>query len=189
MSMKTVVSILLSCALLAAPAVGADVGDRVGDFRLTDANGTSHELSGYSGKVVVLAFWSFKCPVALAYTDRLRSLQEKYGGRGVVVLAIDSSSNETAAEVSRNAANLGLSFPVLMDPDGAVAERLGATHTPSVFILDRGAVIRYQGAIDNNKRPGDGDRIAHAGEALDALLAGRGVQVPETVPFGCTIRR
>ncbi len=175
--------------MLAIPAVGGDIGDRAGDFRLTDVNGTSHTLSGYSGKVVVLAFWSFKCPVALAYIDRLRSLQEKYAGRGVVILAIDSSVNESAAEVKRNAANLALSFPVLMDPDGAVAERLGATHTPDVVILDRGGVVRYQGAIDNNKRPGDGGRIAHVEEALDALLAGRAVQLPETAPFGCTIRR
>ena len=182
-------SALLTCILLAVPALGADIGDRVGDFRLTDVSGTAHALSEYSGRVVVLAFWSFKCPVALAYTDRLRSLQEKYAGRGVAILAIDSSANESPAEVKRNAANLGLSFPVLMDPDGAVAERLGATHTPGVFILDRGDVIRYQGAIDNNKRPGDGGRIAHAEEALDALLAGRAVQLPETTPFGCTIRR
>jgi peroxiredoxin len=175
--------------LLAIPAIGSDVGDRVGDFRLTDANGTDHALAGYSGKVVVLAFWSFKCPVALAYNDRLRSLQERYAGRGVVVLAIDSSANESAAEVKKNAANLGLSFPVLMDPDGAVAERLGATHTPHIFLLDRGGVIRYQGAIDNNKHPGDGGRVAHVEEALDAMLAGRAVQLPETPPFGCTIRR
>ena len=187
--MKTVLSAILLCALLAVPAVSADIGDRVGDFRLTDVNGTSHALAGYSGKVVVLAFWSFKCPVALAYTDRLRSLQEKYAGRGVVILAIDSSANESVAEVKRNASNLGLSLPVLMDPDGAVAERLGATHTPQVFVLDHGGVVRYQGAIDNNKHPGDGGRVAHVEEALDALLAGGAVQIPETAPFGCTIRR
>jgi peroxiredoxin len=189
MNMRIALSIVLSCALLAIPAAAADVGDRVGDFRLTDVNGNSHALSGYSGRVVLLAFWSFKCPVALAYTDRLRSLQDKYAGRGVTILAIDSSANESAAEVRRNASNLGLSFPVLMDPDGVIAERLGATQTPHVFILDRGGVVRYQGAIDNNKRPGDGERIAHVEEALDSLLAGRAVQLPETTPFGCTIHR
>lgn len=177
------------CAFLTIPAVGADVGDRVGDFRLTDVNGNSHALSGYAGRIVVVAFWSFKCPVALAYTDRLQSLQEKYSGRGVAIFAVASSANESAAEVKRNASNLHLSFPVLLDPDGVLAEKLGATHTPDVFILDRGGVIRYQGAIDNNKRPGDGGRIAHVEEALDSLLAGRSVQLAETTPFGCTIRR
>lgn len=189
MNMKTVLSMVMSCALLAIPAAAADVGDRIGDFRLTDANGNSHTLSGYPGRLVLIAFWSFKCPVALAYTERLRSLQDRYAGRGVAILAVDSSSNESAAEVRRNASNLGLSFPVLMDPDGALADRLGATHTPGVFILDRGGVVRYQGAIDNNKHPGDGGRIAHVEEALDSLLAGRAVQLPETTPFGCTIRR
>ena len=187
--MRTAASVLLLCALLTSPAGGTDVGDRIGDFRLTDVNGNSHALSGYAGRVVVLAFWSFKCPVALAYTDRLRALQDKYGSRGVVLFAVASSLNESPAEVGRNASNLSIPFPVLLDTDGALAEKLGATHTPGVFILDRGGVIRYQGAIDNNKRPGDGGRVAHAEEALDSLLAGRSVQVPETVPFGCTIRR
>ncbi len=187
--MRNAISALLLCALLTVPAARADVGDRIGDFRLTDANGTSHALSAYAGKVVVLVFWSFKCPVALAYTDRIRSLQDKYAGRNVVILAVDSSANESAVEVEKNASNLGLSFPVLMDPDGTLAEKLGSTHTPDAFILDRGRVVRYQGAIDNNKRPGEGGRIAHVEEALDSLLSGSAVQVPETTPFGCTIRR
>jgi peroxiredoxin len=186
--MKTV-SLFLSWVFLTFPVAAADVGDRVGDFRLADVNGNTHSLSGYAGKVVVLAFWSFKCPVALAYTDRLLALQDKYAGRGVVVLAVASSANESAAEVKRNASNLGLKFPVLLDSDGALADKVGATHTPEIFILDRGGVIRYQGAIDNNKRPGDGGRIAHAEEALDSMLAGRPVQMAETAPFGCTIRR
>ncbi len=186
--MKIALSVLL-CAFLATPAAGADVGDRVGDFRLPDTNGNTHALSGYSGRVVVLAFWSFKCPVALAYTDRLRSLQDKYAGRGVVVFAVASNANETPAETKRNASNLGLRFPVLLDSDGALADKLGATHTPETFILDAGGVIRYQGAIDNNKRPGDSGRVAHAEEALDSLLAGRPVHVTETTPFGCAIRR
>jgi peroxiredoxin len=180
---------VLLCALLTIPAAGADVGDRVGDFRLPDVNGNTHALSGYAGRIVVLAFWSFKCPVALAYTDRLQALQDKYAGRGVVVLAVASSANESPAEVKRNASNLGFKFPVLLDSDGDLADKVGATHTPEIFILDRGGVIRYQGAIDNNKRPGDGGRIAHAEEALDSMLAGRPVQTAETAPFGCTIRR
>ncbi len=174
---------------MVARATGADVGDRVGDVRLADVEGRTHELSGYSGSVVVLAFWSFKCPVALAYNDRLRALKDDYASRGAVFLAVASSVNETPAEIRRNAANLRLPYLVLLDTDGVLAAKLGAGYAPSVYILDRAGVVRYQGAIDNNRRPGERGRVAHAEEALRAILEGRKVDVQETSPFGCAIRR
>jgi peroxiredoxin len=182
-------TLFMAGLLLARAASAADVGDKVGEFRLADVHGVSHALSEYSGKIVVLTFWSFKCPVALGYTERIQALREKYSARGVMLLGVASNLNEAPAELQRNAANLGLAIPMLIDSEGTLAEALGATHTPSAFILDRGGVVRYQGALDNNKRPGDRARIAHVEEALDALLAGQSVQVRETAPFGCGIRR
>ena len=166
-----------------------ELGAKVADFRLSDTAGNSHSLSSYPGKVLVLALWSFKCPVSLAYDDRLAALQKKYHDQGVVVLAVASNANESAAEIERNVRNLNLPIAVLLDQDGTIAQNLGATHTPSIFILDRGSIVRYQGALDNNKRAGESGRIAYAEEALDAILAGRAVALPETRAFGCSIRR
>jgi peroxiredoxin len=144
---------------------------------LTDTSGKVHNLSDYSGKTVVLAFWSFKCPVSLAYDERLAALQGRYGARGVIVLGVASNSNESAAEIRRNAANLNIGFPILLDEGATLADRLGATHTPSVFILDGKGVVRYKGGVTQGE------------EALDAIVAGRAVNTPETRPSGCTIRR
>ncbi len=187
--MRITAALSLVIGLLAASATGADIGDRVTGVALTDTEGRTHELSGYSGSVVVLAFWSFKCPVALAYNDRLRALKDGYADRGAVFLAVASSANETPAEIRRNAANLQLTYPVLLDTDGILAAKLGAGYAPSVYILDRAGIIRYQGAIDNNRRPGERGRVAHAEEALQAILEGRTVDIQKTPPFGCAIRR
>jgi peroxiredoxin len=158
------------------------------DLRLSDTAGKEHSLADYAGKIVLLEFWSFKCPVSLAYNDRIADLQSKYGDQGLVVLALASNKNESPAEVTRNAANLKLPFPVLLDHDGLIAARLGATHTPSVFIVDRQGVLRYRGAIDNNLRSGEPGRKAFAEEALDALMANRPIAQPQTKEFGCRIR-
>jgi peroxiredoxin len=175
--------------LYAQPTQTAGIGSTVGSFQLPDASGTSRSLQSYSGKVVVFVFWSFKCPVALAYNERIETLRNQYAGRGVEVFGVSSGSKETSSEIRANLANLNMSMPVLLDSEGRLAEQLGATHTPAVFILDRGGVLRYRGALDNNKRVGDNGRIAYAEDALDAILAGRAVAVPETRPFGCVIRR
>ncbi len=180
---------LVPVVLIAFPGIAALQGEQAPDFRLADTSGREHALSAYRGRVVVLQFWSFKCPVSLAYDERMADLQRRYAGRGVVFLGVASSRNESPAEVGRNARNLNIAFPMLLDSDGALAERLGATHAPAVFIFDPSGVLRYRGAIDNNRKSGERGRIAYAEDALEAVLAGRPVPQPETREFGCSIRR
>jgi len=187
-TLRLSVLLSLTVALLSTPLHG-QLGSKLKDFRLRDTAGNEHSLADYAGKIVLLEFWSFKCPVSLVYNERLVALQNKYGSRGLVVLAVASNINESPAEVSRNAANLNLPFPVLLDGDGLIAARLRATHTPSIFIVDRDGILRYRGAIDNNRRPGESGRNAFAEEALDALVADRPVPQPRTKEFGCRIKR
>jgi peroxiredoxin len=172
------------------PGFGAaEVGSKVGNFQLTDLSGQTVTSQSYSGKVLVLIFWSFKCPVCLVYNDRIEALQSKYGSRNVAVVAISSGPDQKPAEIQANASNLKLTLPVFIDADGDLAEKLGATHTPSAFVLDSARVLRYKGALDNNKRPGENGRIAYVEDALDAILAGTPVLVPEGKAFGCSIKR
>ena len=169
--------------------LGAQIGARPSGFRLIDIDGSAHTLDEYAGKIAVLEFWSFKCPVSLAYDERVAALQSRYRSRGVVVIAVASNKNESPVEVRRNAENLKLPFPVMIDPEGTLAERLGATHTPSVAVLDRDGILRYRGAFDNNRVAGDRGRIPYAENALEALLAGRPVPRAETEAYGCSIKR
>ncbi len=183
-------TILIFAPLLLAPLFAdAQIGAKVAGFRLTDTTGKTHDLGDYAGKLVVLEFWSFKCPVSLAYDERMAALYSKYSSQGVSFLAVASNKNESPVEIRRNVENLKLSFPVLLDQDGVLAERLGATHTPGVFILDGSGVLRYRGAVDNNKHAGERGRVAHVEDALNAILGGQPVPEGETKVFGCSIRR
>jgi peroxiredoxin len=190
MKRASVVWITAFWMMLCTGAVaGVELGSRLPNFQLKDAFGAARSLESYSGKIVVFVFWSFKCPVSLAYDDRVEKLQAKYTAKGVVVLGVASGANDSADEIRANAANLKIQFPVLLDTEGDLAENLGATHTPDVFILDREAVLRYRGAFDNNKKPGESGRIAYAEDAIEAILAGRAAPVSDTRPFGCSIKR
>ncbi len=167
----------------------SDTGVNVGDFRLTDAGGSTRSISSYNGNVMVIVFWSFRCPVALAYESRLRALVEKHGNGGVVFVGVDPNPNESPEEIRLNSANLNLPFPVLLDDQGALADRLEITHIPAVVVLDRESVVRYWGAVDNNKQPGDRSRIPYLEEALDDVLTGQPVGTPQTKLFGCNMKR
>lgn len=165
------------------------IGAKVPDFRLADAAGNTHALGDYAGKILVLEFWSFKCPPVAAYEDRVKALQAKYVSRGVAFLAVSSNKNEEADAVRLNSETRKLPYPVLMDQDGAVADSVGATHTPCIAILDGKGILRYRGAIDNNKRPEERGRVSFAEEAIEAMLSGKPVPRPETAMSGCTIKR
>lgn len=178
-------TLILLGICLGAACMAAEIPD----VRLQDTSGATRSLSSYTGKVLVLVFWSFKCPVSLAYIDRVQALQDKYAGRGAVVFGVASNENETADEIRANLSHLNISVPMLLDAEGALAQELGATHTPEVFVLDAAGVLRYRGPLDNNKRAGERGRIAYVENALDALLSGRTVAPSEVRPFGCPIRR
>jgi peroxiredoxin len=188
---RIVVIILWICiALWSIQSIhAADLGSKVENFQLTDAAGTIHSLRSCSGKIVALVFWSFKCPVSLLYSDRMNRLKDKYGNREVEVLGVDSAANETPAEIRANIEHLKITVPILLDSEGNLAEKLGATRTPSIFVLDGNGILRYRGALDNNRITGDKGRIVYVEDAIDALLLGRDVPVSETRPFGCSMRR
>ena len=187
----SVILLALSAAIAscAQPISAAEIGAKLDNFQLTDVTGKIHSLRQYDGKAVILFFWSFKCPVSLIYVDRMEALYSKYGNRGVVLLGVSSGTNESQEELRANASNLKITFPILMDSEGELMDKLGATHTPSVFILDQNAVLRYRGSPDNNKAPGDKGRVSYMDDAIDAILSGRVISVPDTPVFGCSIRR
>lgn len=166
----------------------AEVGAKLESFLLSDLSNAPLSLQSYSGNIVVLVFWSFKCPVSLEYDERVEKLQKKYSDRGVVVRGVSPMDNN-ADEIRMNAKNLRIQYPIMMDPEGNLSEKLGVTHTPELFILDKSSVLRYRGALDNNKKPGESGRVAYAEDAVDAILAGRAITNPETKPFGCSIKR
>lgn len=171
------------------PIQATEIGSRVKNFQLSDESDKSHSLRSYSGKILVLVFWSYKCPSSNNYTQRMDALQNKFRNNGVNVLGVATGKSETAAGIRANKNSMNVSIPILLDSDGTLAALLNATRTPSVFIVDRKGVLRYQGAFDNDAHSGDQPVKAYTEDALDALIAGRPVAIPETKAEGCIIRR
>ena len=79
------------------------------------------------------------------------ALHRDYRERGLSVVAV-SSDKEGAAVVAGFVEKLGVTFPILLDPDGSVATAYGARNLPVTFLLDRdgNVVAAAQGARDWN---------------------------------------
>ncbi|HVW02916.1 MAG TPA: redoxin, partial [Planctomycetaceae bacterium] len=62
----------------------------------------------------------------------------------------------------------------------------GATVTPQVFLLDAQRKVVYMGAFDDHL---EADKVTehYLRDAVEALLAGKEIEVGETLPQGCPI--
>lgn len=157
-------------------------------FSSNEIRGLTEDRQLLKGSPTVIVFFSARCPVSNTYGDRFQHVYDDYRSRGVKFLFVNSNVNETEAEIARNAAEHGFTFPIFHDEGSRVADRFGAQATPELFLLDRAAQVRYHGALDDAQNPA---RVHHHSlrEALDQLLAGTTVSVSEAKSFGCSIKR
>jgi peroxiredoxin len=120
-------------------------------FSLATPDGGALALGDFRGKVVLLNFWATWCEPCLEEMPAMERLARTYQSRGLVVLAL-SVDREGAGVVRPFLKRHGLTFPVGLDPQQAVARLYRVWALPSTFILDRTGAQLFlaQGARDWN---------------------------------------
>jgi len=190
---RAVVGALAGLALLLAlPAPSTAetslIGKEIPDFTLPDSGGTQHSLSQYGGKGVVLIFVSTRCPVSNAYNERMVKLAGEYQPKGFQFLGINANKAEEPSELASHAKSHGFNFPVLKDKGNVIADKLSASVTPEVFVLDGKGILRYHGRIDDSQDPAK-IKSEDLKAALEALIGNQEIAKKEAKAFGCTIKR
>ena len=169
----------------------AAVGKPAPDFTLTDQKGNTVKLSAFKGNVIVLEWTNPDCPFVQRHykAGTMATLAKNYGGKGVVWLAINSTYYMNREKDAAWAEQQQIAYPVLGDHEGKVGKAYGAKTSPHMFIIDANGNIVYQGAIDNDA---NGEKkqgvVNYVAQALDAVLAGKPVAIPETKPYGCSVK-
>ncbi len=78
-------------------------------------------------------------------------------------------------------------FVYARDPDQSVVDAYGAVCTPHVFAFDKDRKLAYRGRIDDSKEQSK-VKSNDLRNAVNDLLSGKKVSVPDTRPFGCSIK-
>ena len=124
-------------ATLSAPATGTfAVGQPAPAFSWSDADGSTHALSDLRGKRVIVNFWGTWCEPCRA---EMPELNARNGSDDVVVLGINKG--EDIARIPAFAQELGVTFPLISDPDGDVSLAYGARNLPTTIFVDRTGTI------------------------------------------------
>ena len=157
------------------------VGEEVAAFRPADARAT------------VFLFVNAECPISNRYAPELRRLHAAFASRGVVFRRVYPGTDASAESISKHTREFDLPGEALRDPKSRFAAKAGARVTPEAAVFLPDGQLVYHGRIDdrfkdlNVERPTPTRR--DLSEALEEILAGKPVSVPETKAVGCVIQR
>jgi peroxiredoxin len=113
------------------------------DFTLSTLRGKPVQLTAYRGRPVVLNFFTTWCGYCEAELPDIEAIHNRYAKQGLVVIGVDVE--ETAREVAGFVNRLGISFPVLLDPDNEVADLYGVNSYPRTYFIEpNGSIHRIQ---------------------------------------------
>lgn len=126
------------------------------DFTLDAIDGKTLSLSDYKGKkAVVLDFFATWCPNCRRDIPHQEAFYEKYKDT-VEVVGVDLQ--EDPALVKSFAAQLGITYPVVLDPSGVATQAYGARYTNyHVLIGKDGTVV---GTIPGDISEADFEKLA-----------------------------
>jgi peroxiredoxin len=176
----------------AADDSGVAIGSKAPSFSLADSSGKTVSLSDFAGKIVVLEWTNPNCPfVQRVYKEKaMQTTFDAFKTKGVDWLAVNSTSSATNQQDAQWASAQSIAYPILNDSDGTVGKAYHATNTPEMFIIGADGKLLYKGAIDNdpNGDKAGSDKINYVAQALSEISAGKAVSVPETKPYGCSVK-
>jgi peroxiredoxin len=142
--MRYLTLIVLTLALYS----GAAAQQRAADFTATAVGGKTVELEALKGKVVVMAFWTTRCPICHSEIPKLNKLAGSYSPQDVVFLAPTTESEEKIAwYTAKNPFN----FEILPNQFGLMLKYANRDKDgnldmgyPSYFVISPAGTIEYR---------------------------------------------
>jgi peroxiredoxin len=126
-------------------------GSAAPEFTLTDLKGLELQLNKYKGKAVILNFWAINCAPCIQEIPLLQTISE-HDKDNLVVLAINLGDPQKNVETFVKSNKI--TYTVLLDTDGRVADLYHVAAFPVTYFIDRNGIIQDQ----------------HTGQLTDGLL-------------------
>ena len=118
-------------------------------FDVAAAAGTSFIAADrYRGRVVVLDFWAGWCLECKRTVPQIARLADAFAGQGLLVVGVNAG--ERGDDVVAYARDLGIDYPIALDPELVFSDRLGAANLPVLLVIDRsGSVVHRSKRVDS----------------------------------------
>ncbi|MGD9874987.1 MAG: thioredoxin family protein [Kiritimatiellia bacterium] len=171
-----------------------DIGMAAPDFKLPATDKKTYSLASFAdAEWLVIFFTCNHCPYVIGSDEVTRATAEKFKGRGVRFVGINSNSENTYQEddfdhmVARMREH---KFPwvYLRDKTQDVARAYGALRTPHFFVFNKARKLVYTGRGVDNPRETSKMKVNDLDRTLEELTSGKPVSAPRTNPIGCNVK-
>ena len=116
-------------------------GQRGPAFRLPLFTGGEATLDTWKDKLVVLNFWATWCTPCTTEMPALEALWREYRDRGLVVVGVSVDRGAPRPLIEPYLKHLGLTFPILLDPQMETANAWRVPGVPATFVIRRGGDV------------------------------------------------
>jgi thiol-disulfide isomerase/thioredoxin len=149
-----------------------EAGEPAPRFETRTLEGQPFTNASLEGSVVLLQFWTTHCPRCVKDQDALDELDRKFGGQGLVVLAVDEG--EPGAEVEKYLREHPRSCRVALDEKKELARRFRVASYPYYVVINR------RGNIAASEAGPAGDK------GMLLLVSSAGLSAPANAPQSAT---
>jgi peroxiredoxin len=105
------------------------------EFSGATADGKTVSLAGLRGRVILLNFWATWCQECRLEMAMFEQLHRELTVQGLAVVAINA--REETSTIREYARELGITFPLMLDPKGTVNAVYGVIGLPTTFLIGR----------------------------------------------------
>lgn len=132
----------LVAACTEEPEADIEMGNIAPDFTLQAIDGESLSLSDFLGKKIILNVWVVGCKGCVDEMPHFQEVFDKWSHDELAIVAINIDTAESTEAVKEFVNSQGLTFPVLLDPNGQVSEDYGRFGAPTTFFIDGKGILK-----------------------------------------------
>ncbi len=136
--------------MLALSVQAEDLSGPAPEFALKAMDGKTVRLSDYKGQVVMINFWASWCGPCREEMPILEDMYNTYKKAGFVLLGV--TIDERVSDAKNFLDKSPVSFPVLLDTKGKVADLYNNRAMPSSYFIDRKGNLAH---LHKGYRPGE----------------------------------
>jgi len=199
--MKKIMFVLMlavTVSVLAASNNGKlGIGDKpvLTDVKMDDVSGAKISLADVKKENGLLVLFSSNtCPFVMQWEGRYSELKAWADKNKVGMVVLNSNhqkrdGDDSFEAMKKRAKEKGYNFYYALDDQSVIANAFGGQTTPHAFLFNNKMELAYKGAIDDSYKSADEVKQAYVKDAISDLARGKKIEVTETKPVGCSIKR
>jgi peroxiredoxin len=170
------------------------LGKKAPDFKVPATDGKTYSLADFAqAKALVVFFTCNHCPFVLGSDEVTRATADRFRGKGVAFIGINSNSehthpNDDFVHMVERMKQHHFPWIYARDKSQDVAKAYGALRTPHFYVFDQERKLVYTGRGLDNPRNAAESTINDLDRALEEVVAGRPVSTSTTNPIGCNVK-